>query len=64
MRDDQLVMAEWYDLYIPQRHHMQVMTYYHACMVSRTGVAVSVWMVDPEMLRNEQATATGRRSVR
>lgn len=54
IHDDRLVLAEWYDAYIPPRHHMSVVRYCDAMRGIKQGYAIAVHLVDPELLVNER----------
>lgn len=62
MSSDTLVLAEWYDWWIPPRHHMSVVEYGDALAASRRGYAIAVHPLDPEMLINERRTAAADRA--
>ena len=54
MTDDTLVLAEWYDQYIPPRHHMSVVRFGDALLGISRGYAIAIHPFDPEMLHDER----------
>ena len=55
--DDILVMAEWYDQFIPPRHHMAIVTMHQARMIARSSLVIRCWYVSPEVLQHEGTEA-------
>lgn len=60
MHDDTLVIVEWYDAYIPPRHHMSVAKYGDAMTGLKQGYPLLMCPLDPELLIDER-TAYSRR---
>ena len=57
MTNDTLVLVEWYDLYIPPRHHMAVVHYGNALAGLKSGYAIAIHPIDPKVLIDERRAA-------
>lgn len=57
MRNDTLILAEWYDAYIPPRHHMAVMTYGNALIGISKGYLIVIHPLDSELFKHERTAS-------
>lgn len=62
MNNDDLILAEWYDGWIPPRHHMAVVSYGNALIGLRKGYSIFIHPIDPEVLHGEQRAPVKRSS--
>lgn len=53
MHPDTLVLVEWYDQFIPPRHHFMVARYGSAIEGIRQGWTLAIHPLDPELLVDE-----------